>query len=298
MTLRFHGIIPPVATPLTADEQLDLPKLRWFLNHLLAGGVHALFILGTNSEFYAFTGEEKQRLVAEAVAHVAGRVPVLVGTGAESTRETLRLTQMAEREGADGVSIITPYFIQPSQQELFDHYRRVAEATRLPVMLYSNPAHTHVKIAPETLARLTDLSNVAAIKDSSGDLQNTIDYVRAAAGRVAVFQGRDTIILPSLLMGAAGAVAASANVAPRLCVDVYEAFRRGDLEAARAAQERLHPVRQCLALATPPAGVKAALRLLGIDLGPAAAPLAEPAPERLNQMRSALAGAGLIRPST
>lgn len=295
--MKFHGIIPPVATPLTADEELDLPKLRWFLDHLLASGVHALFILGTNSEFYAFSDDEKERLMAESVAHVAGRVPVLVGTGAESTRETVRLTRLAQRVGADAVSVITPYFIQPSQPELFDHFRRVAEATSLPLMLYSNPAHTQVKLAPETWGRLLELGNVVAIKDSSGDLQTTIDYLRVAAGRAAVFQGRDTIILPSLLMGAAGAVAASANVAPRLCVDLYEAFIRGDLAAARAAQDRLHPVRQCLALATPPAGVKAALRLLGIDLGPAASPLAEPAPERLTHMRAALTAVGLLPPA-
>src|ERR671933_2060169 len=131
--MHIHGIIPPVATPMRDDEELDLPRLRWFIDHLLANGVHGIFALGTNSEFYALDEREKQEVVATTVAHVRKRVPVYAGTGAETTREAVRLTKMAEREGADGVSVITPYFINPSQQEIFDHYRRIAEQTALPV---------------------------------------------------------------------------------------------------------------------------------------------------------------------
>src|SRR5215475_13128618 len=134
--MRIHGIIPPVATPMQANEDLDLPRLRWFLDHLIHAGVHGVFVLGTNSEFYALDEREKQEVVATTVAHVNRRVPVYAGTGAETTREVVRLTKMAEREGADGVSIITPYFVSPTQQEIRDHYRRIAENTSLPVILY------------------------------------------------------------------------------------------------------------------------------------------------------------------
>ena len=137
--MQIRGIIPPVVTPLSADEEIDVPRFKWFLDHLLAAGVHGVFVLGTNSEFYAFDEREKQQIVATAVAHVNHRVPVLAGTGAVTTREVIRLTKMAQHEGADGVSIITPFFIAPSQQEIFDHYRRIAESTSLPVILYSNP---------------------------------------------------------------------------------------------------------------------------------------------------------------
>src|SRR5918911_541864 len=137
--MNLKGIIPPVATPMQANEDLDLPRLRWFLDHLIGQGVHGVFVLGTNSEFYALAEDEKQAVISTAVAHVNRRVPVFAGTGAESTREAVRLTRMAEREGVDGVSVITPYFISPSQQEIFDHYRRIAEATSLPVVLYNNP---------------------------------------------------------------------------------------------------------------------------------------------------------------
>src|SRR5436309_4329333 len=178
--MRIEGIIPPVATPMRDNEDLDLPRLRWFLDHLLANGVHGIFVLGTNSEFYALDEREKQEVVATAVAHVNQRVPVYAGTGAEATREVVRLTKMAEREGADGVSIITPYFVLPTQQEIYDHYRRIAEHTSLPVILYNDPVTCGgVKIDPDTDARLAEGPNILAIKVSIGDLQNTIDRLRS-----------------------------------------------------------------------------------------------------------------------
>src|SRR6266581_6699635 len=210
--MQIRGIIPPVATPMQANEDLDLPRLRWFLDHLIGAGVHGVFVLGTNSEFYALDEREKQEVIATAVQHVRGRVPVFAGTGAESTREAVRLTKMAEKEGADGVSVITPYFVLPSQQEIFDHYRRIAESTSLPVVLYNNPSTCGgIKIDIDTVARLAQVPNILGIKDSSGDLQNTNEYVRVVPWRFSVMQGRDTLIYPSLLFGAQGAVQASAN---------------------------------------------------------------------------------------
>src|SRR5207248_3462465 len=183
-----------------------------------------VFVLGTNSEFYALDEREKQEVIATAVAHVGKRVPVFAGTGAETTREAVRLTKMAEREGVDGVSVITPYFVTPSQQEIFDHYRRVAENTSLPVLLYSNPSMCGgVKIDVETVARLAEIPNILAIKDSSGDLQNTIEYMRVVPERFVVLQGRDTLIYPALIMGARGSVPATSNIAPALVVEIYEA---------------------------------------------------------------------------
>src|ERR1700687_988862 len=156
---------------MQAKEDLDLPRLKWFLDHLITEGVHGLFVLGTNSEFYALDEKEKQEVIATAVAHVGKRVPVFAGTGAESTRETIRLTKMAEREGVDGVSIITPYFVNPNQSEIYDHYRRIAENTALPVILYNNPSTCGgVKIDVDTVAALSRIANIRGVKDFSGDL--------------------------------------------------------------------------------------------------------------------------------
>jgi 4-hydroxy-tetrahydrodipicolinate synthase len=202
---------------------------------------------------------------------------------------------MAEREGADGVSVITPYFIHPTQAELAAHYRRVAEATSLPVMLYSNPSTCGgLKIDVETLASLTQVSNIRGIKDSSGDLQTTNEYLAAVPPGFAVMQGRDTLIFPSLMFGAAGAVPATGNIAPALLVEIYEAFQRGDQAASKAAQLRLNPLRLALALGTMPGGVKAALTILGESIGPCRSPIAGLSPEKQETMRSVLRKVGLM----
>jgi len=293
--MKLQGIIPPVATPMQANEDLDLPRLKWFIDHLLKNGVHAIFVLGTNSECYALDEREKQEVIATAVAHVNKRVPVLAGTGAETTSEAVRLTKMAEKEGADGVSVITPYFVKPSPQEIYQHYRRVAENTALPVLLYNNPFHTGgVSIDVDTVARLAEVPNILGVKDSSGDLQNTIEYIRVVPPKFSVMMGRDTLIYSAMEIGARGAVPATGNIAPALVVEIYEAFMRGDRAAAKKAQEKLHPVRMALTLGTAPGGVKAALQALGMSIGPSRAPVGPLPPDKVEKMKSALREAGLM----
>ena len=293
--MKIHGIIPPVATPMLANEDLDLPRLKWFLDHLITSGVHGVFVLGTNGEFYAMDEREKQEVIATAVEHVKGRVPVYAGTGAETTRDAIRLTKMAEKEGADGVSVITPYFVLPNQQEIYDHYRRIAENTSLPVVLYNNPATCGgVKIDVDTVARLAEIPNILGVKDSSGDLQNTIEYLRVVPERFSVLMGRDTLIYPAMIFGARGAVPATGNIAPKILVDIYESFMRGDQAASLAAQRKLNPVRMALTLGTAPGGVKAALQVLGMSIGPSRSPVAPLPADKMLKMREALKSAGLI----
>ena len=294
--MQIRGIIPPVATPMQSNEDLDLPRFKWFLDHLIHEGVHGVFVLGTNSEFYALDEREKQEVIATAVGHVNRRVPVFAGTGAESTREAVRLTRMAEREGVDGVSVITPYFVSPSQQEIYDHYRRIAENTSLPVVLYNNPSTCGgLKIDVDTVARLAEVPNILGIKDSSGDLQNTIEYIRVVPDRFAVMQGRDTLIYPALVFGAKGAIPATANIAPALCAQIFEAFERGDHAAAKVAQLRLNPIRLSLNLGTAPGGVKAALATLGMSIGPSRSPIAPLPADKQQKMREALVRAGMLK---
>jgi len=276
------------------NEDLDIPRLKWFLDHLISAGVHGIFVLGTNSEFYAMDEDEKQRVIATAVEHVRGRVPVYAGTGAESTREAIRLTKMAEREGVQGVSVITPYFVLPSQAEIADHYRRIAECTSLPVVLYNNPATCGgVKIEVETVARLAEIPNILAIKDSSGDLQNTNEMIRAVPKTFSVLMGRDTLIYPAMIFGAKGAVPATGNIAPHLLVEIYEAFQRGDHAASLAAQLKLNPIRMGLTLGTAAGGVKAALQLLGLSIGPSRRPVAPLSADKVEKMRASLRAGGL-----
>jgi 4-hydroxy-tetrahydrodipicolinate synthase len=294
--MQLRGIIPPVVTPFTANQELDLPGLRRHIDWQLESGVHGIFVLGTTGEFYALDETEKQAVVADAVAHVGKRSPVFAGTGAETTREVIRLTKMAEKEGASGVSVITPYFIKPTQAELFDHFKRVAESTKLPVVLYNNPGTCGgLSIEPDTVARLAQVPNIIGIKDSSGDLQNTIEILRSTPrDKFSVLNGRDTLILAALQAGVQGAIPASCNVAPDLCVGLYESFAKGDLAAAKEFQSRLHPVRMAMSLGTGNGAIKEALALLGRPCGPNRSPVGPIGDDKRAKLMGILERAGLL----
>jgi 4-hydroxy-tetrahydrodipicolinate synthase len=289
-----YGIIPAMVTPLDENEALNESALRRLVNHLIEGGVHGLFAIGSQGEFWAFDPEEKRRILEAVVDEAGGRVPVYGGTAAVSTRKAVALTRMAEEVGVDAVSVLTPFFVSPTQQELYEHYAAIAGATSLPIVLYSNPGRTGVRLAPETLARLAQMENMVGIKDSSGDLSLTAEYVRVTPDNFAVLMGRDTLILAGLLYGCAGAIAATANVVPHLVMEIYERFQAGDLAGAQQAQERLAPLRHAFTWGTFPVVVKEAANMIGLAAGPArgpVGPLSEDARDRLAQV---LKGLGVL----
>jgi 4-hydroxy-tetrahydrodipicolinate synthase len=289
-----YGIIPAMVTPLDENEALNESALRRLVNHLIEGGVHGLFAIGSQGEFWAFDPEEKRRILEAVVDEAGGRVPVYGGTAAVSTRKAVALTRMAEEVGVDAVSVLTPFFVSPTQQELYEHYAAIAGATSLPIVLYSNPGRTGVRLAPETLARLAQMENMVGIKDSSGDLSLTAEYVRVTPDSFAVLMGRDTLILAGLLYGCAGAIAATANVVPHLVMEIYERFQAGDLAGAQQAQERLAPLRHAFTWGTFPVVVKEAANMIGLAAGPArgpVGPLSEDARDRLAQV---LKGLGVL----
>lgn len=294
--MQLRGIIPPVVTPMTADGELDLPGLRAHVDYLLSHRVDGIFVLGTTGEFYALSESEKQAVVADTVAHVGTRSSVFVGTGAETTREVVRLTAMAQREKAAGVSVITPYFIKPSQAELIDHFRRVAESTSLPVVLYNNPATCGgVNVEPETVAKLAEVPNIIGIKDSSGDLQNTIELIKITPqDKFSVLMGRDTLLLAALMFGAKGAIPATCNIAPHLCVGIYQSYMQGDIASAKQFQDQLAPVRMALTLGTGNGAVKEAMALLGRPAGPNRLPIAPLSAEKREKLKAVLMKAGLL----
>lgn len=292
--MKLQGIIPPVVTPMTADEELDLPGLRRHIDFCLERGVDGIFVLGTTGEFYALDEAEKQRVIATAVEHVNGRAPVYAGTGAETTREVLRLTKMAEKERVAGVSVITPYFLKPTQAELIHHFRSVAESTSLPVILYNNPATcAGVTIEVDTVAKLAEIRNIVGIKDSSGDLQGTIEMVKRTPQDFAVLMGRDTLILAGLMFGTQGAIPASANLSPTLAVGIYQSFRKGDLVAARSFQDRLTHLRLVMPFATGNGAIKESMALLGRPAGPSRSPITAVSPDKHAKIREALRAAGV-----
>jgi len=288
--MEIHGIIPAMVTPFHADESLNEDALRQLVNHLIAGGVHGLFPTGSQGEFYALTPDEKQRVWEIVLDETAGRTPVYAGTGAMTTREVIALNKRAERAGIQAVSVLTPMFITPTQDELYCHYIAIAEATTLPVLLYNNPGRTGVHLSPGLVGRLAEHPNIIGVKDSSGDLSLTLEYLRQTADvphtdGFAVLMGRDTLIYAGLLHGAVGAIAATANVAPALVVAIYEAFIAGDLDRGLAAQNALAPLRQAFELGTFPGVIKSALALLGIPAGPARGPVGALSPENHEKLK-------------
>jgi len=267
MDFQPRGIIPAMVTPVTPGGKINVEALRKLTDYLIKGGVHGLFPVGSQGEFYALTFEEKKRVIEVVVEETKRRVPVYAGTGAVTTREAIALTKMAEEAGVSAVSILTPFFIRPNEEELFEHYSAIAKATRLPVLLYNNPQRTGVNISPEFVARASRVENIVGIKDSSGDLTITSEYIRRTNEKFSVLAGRDTLIYGTLCYGGKGAIAATANVAPKVVVEIYEAFQAGDWKRSLEAQFRLAPLRLAFDLGTFPVVIKEALNLIGIDAG-------------------------------
>jgi 4-hydroxy-tetrahydrodipicolinate synthase len=291
----IKGVIPAVVTPMKADGQLDEQGLRRLIDHLIEQQVHGIFTIGTAGEFWALTVDEKRQVFDWTVDQVQGRVPVYLGTCAGTTTEAVQLARDAEKAGADALSVLTPLFIAPDEEEMYQHYRAIAEAVELPVLLYTNPDRTGNDLSPALVERLaTEVDHIAGIKDSSGNLSQTVEYLRRTPDDFRVLMGRDTLIYAAMVHGAAGAIAASANLAPDLSVGIYERFIAGDLKGALAFQLRLAPLRNAFSLGTFPAMLKTGLELLGLPAGPPRAPVSPLTGEARERLRSALAQAGKV----
>jgi len=295
MSFTPKGIIPAMVTPLTETETLNKDAYRQFINYLINGGLHGVFVCGTSGEFYGFNPAEKQEMFEIAVEETNGRVPVYAGTGAITTRECIALTQIAEKCRVDAVSILTPMFISPTQDELYEHYRKIAGSTRLPILLYNNLPKTGVTITPATAERLAEIDNIVGIKDSSGDFTLTSEYIRRTAGKeFAVVAGRDTLIHACLCYGGDGSIAACANIAPRICADIYDKYIAGDIEGSLTAQNKIMPLRLAFTLGSFPTVLKEGLKLMGIDAGPSMGPVGVMSEGNRNELKSILRQIGLL----
>jgi 4-hydroxy-tetrahydrodipicolinate synthase len=296
MNFIAKGIIPAMITPLTEDEEINVPGLRQMIEFLIKNGVHGIFIIGSTGEFYALSEDNRRKLIEATMEEVAHKVPVYVGTGGLTTRDCVKWTHIAEEYKVDAVSVLTPMFVSPSQDDLIEHFRNIAAETSLPVILYNNVPRTGVTISADTVEKLSHVSNIVGIKDSSGDFTLTAEYLRLTRHRkdFSVLQGRDTQILAGLIYGATGAIAACANVAPRICCDIYNKFLAGDYEGSLEAQFALAPLRIAFNLGTFPAVIKDALNLLGLNIGGCAKPVHNLTPEEKNKLKIILQDMKLI----
>ncbi|MFP9193069.1 dihydrodipicolinate synthase family protein [Natronosalvus vescus] len=271
--LSIHGVVPPTVTAFHDDESVDYETTAAHARFVVDGGTHGVFPLGTNGEFPLLTPDERKGVVEAVVDEIDGDVPVIAGVGAPSTRETVDHATHAESVGADGLVVVTPYYYPLDHDAYLEHYRRVAEATSLPIYIYHIPSKTGNSIPRTTLDELVEIDSVVGLKDSSKDvpwLAQSID----AHPEMTFLAGSDSLLFTGLEIGCSGMVSAVANVFPELVVDLYEAYDEGDEARARALQSRVYDVRDALKVGGAyMSGVKTALQLRGFDAGPLRSPL-------------------------
>lgn len=301
-----YGIILPIITPFDENGRIDYPALAKMAVHLVDNGVHGLFPFGTTGEFYAVSDEEYVKALETVRDAVAGKtnrygkpIQLIAGCSHITTREVVRLIKLVEGVGGyDAVSVLTPMFVSQTQDELYAYYKTIADSTTMPVIMYNNLPKTNVTITPATAARLAkDCGNIIGVKDSTGDMTNTGEYLRLTMeerDHFNVMMGRDTLIYAALHYGCSGAVASCANVAPRVVADIYDKFMDGDWKGALEAQYRLAPLRIACGMGTVPEVIKEGLVLQGIPVGKCLEPIAELRPDEKEKLRQVLVDMNLI----
>lgn len=278
-----------MVTPFREDERIDFSAWQTILDSLIGAGVDGVLVAGGQGEFFSLDDEERTVVLRFCKQAVAGRVTLYGNVGCVTTRATVKLAQAGEAEGLDYLVVITPYYLKPTQQELADHYIEVCRAVHVPVLAYNIPERTGVELEPATVAQIAGrCENFLGLKDSSGHLERIVEMRTAIPGReLAVFVGRDHLIVPALERGAVGAVAACANVAPKLFVDLYRAFREGNREEAVRLQALAGMLRETFTLHTFPSVVKEAMRMAGLPAGHCRRPVG-PMPEKAQQQLAAV----------
>jgi len=288
----LQGIIPPTFTAFHPDGALDLEKTQWHINYVIEGGVHGVFPCGTMGEGPLLSFDEKVQVIGAAVEAASGRVPVLAGVGYPSTRETVDLAQEAERMGADAVIVVTPYYYPPAEEGLIAHYRAVCEAVRIPVLVYHIPSRTGNYLSPDLIPRLAEVPGVEGLKDSSGDVE-FLQWAMALAPRWRFFVGSDVLLYAGFALGVHGAVSGIANIFPRLVVELYDAAQSSDWTRARELQARVLAVRKAIRAGSYLSGMKAALYVLGHDIGSPRLPLTGADERQIERLRRQFTELGL-----
>ncbi|BCV24629.1 4-hydroxy-tetrahydrodipicolinate synthase [Gelria sp. Kuro-4] len=298
----LHGIIVAMLTPYGTGGEVNLPALREYVDFLIARGVHGLFPTGTNGEGPALTLDERKQVIKTVVEQAAGRVPVIAHTGAITTAETIELTRYAQAAGARAAAVVSPYYFPHDEAALESHFSAVAEAVPgFPLYLYNIPGNAKNDLKPGFVARLRQRArNIVGIKDSSKDLTRLEEYIAALGPGFTTIVGTDTLILPALVMGAAGVVSAVANVFPEPCVALYRAWEKGDLEQARTLQYHINRIRTVLKAGPYITPYRAALAWRGLPFAGVRPPfrtLSASEEENLKQNLRELKEQGILQPA-
>ena len=289
----FEGVYVAIPTPFK-NGKVDEEALRRLINFLIEKGVDGIVPCGTTGESATLSYEEHEQVIAVAIEEAKGRAKVIAGTGSNSTAEAVMLTRFAYEAGADGALLITPYYNKPNQEGLYRHFKTVAEAVPIPIVLYNVPSRTGVNMLPQTVARLAEIDNIVAVKEATGSTNVATEIVNLCGDKMEVLSGDDLTFFPLLTVGGKGVISVTANVVPDRVVKMYKEFENGNWEEAAKIHRELYPLSKVLFIDTNPIPVKTALSMMGMMEKEFRLPLCPTTPENEEKIRETLKSYGVI----
>ena len=290
------GSLVAIVTPMLEDGRLDYPRFKSLIDWHIAQGTSAIVVVGTTGESPTVSFDEHKELIRVAVEHSAGRLPIIAGTGGNSTAEAIELSESAKKAGATASLSVVPYYNRPMQEGMYQHFRRIAETVELPMILYNVPSRTVADIANDTVLRLAQVPGIIGIKDATSNMERGTDLIKRAPRNFAIYSGDDAAALPLIALGGHGVISVTANVAPRAMAEMCSAALVGDIKKAREINLRLLPLHQKLFIETSPSPVKWAMAQMGLIEPGLRLPLVPLTERSYDAVREALAEAGIALP--
>ncbi len=295
MKNKLEGILAPMATALTVEGRIDERRTRALVNFLIDGGVDGLFPLGTTGEFALLSREERRAVIDTVVDQTNGRVPVLAGVSDPSLENIVAFAKDAEDIGADAIVATPPYYYSTGEEELYGHFEAIASKAGLPLVVYNIPEWTHLYVPPSIIQRLAEKRLIIGMKYTEYNLLNLLRFLKSSGDLISIFAGSDAMTFTNLEFGGSGGIIGVANVAPKMASKVFDEFKRGDLEAAKKSQSRLLPLIEAISIGKFPAGLKEAMKMVGMPVGEVKHPLQPLSNEERRKVAGFLREAGMLK---
>lgn len=294
-TVRIEGAITAMVTPFNGNGEVDLDGLRRNVEFQIGNGISGLVPLGTTGESPTVSDEEREEIIKAVVAAAKGRVPVIVGTGTNSTEHSIELSKQAEELGADAVLVVSPYYNKPTQEGLYRHFKAIAESIKIPVVVYNIQGRTGVNIETPTLVRMAQIPNIIAVKEASGNPAQMMDVLEQLPKAFSVMSGDDNLTLPLMSLGGRGVVSVVSNLLPRQVSEMCAAASKGDFATARRIHFEMLPIFKAAFIETNPIPIKVAMGMAGMPSGHVRMPLCEMQPANLEKLKSVLQKMGVAK---
>lgn len=292
----FTGAGVAIATPFYDNGEVNYDSFAKLIEFQIANSTDAIIVCGTTGEASTLSPEEHLAVIKFCVEKVAGRIPVIAGTGSNCTETAIYLSQEAEKYGVDGLLVVTPYYNKATQKGLYEHFKLVADSVKVPIILYNIPGRTGVGMKPETIVSLcNDVENIVGVKEASGNFSHIVELMAQAKGSVDVYSGNDDQIVPLLSLGGKGVISVLSNVAPRETHDICQKFFDGDLQGSLEIQLKAQNLISALFCEVNPIPVKKALNLMGMEFGPMRRPLTEMEPENAARLEKEMRNFGILK---